>query len=544
MKATSTVNVSVKDRINGNGHTNGVKIGRPFAKDFAQLANLIANVEFQRTTLLKSMLDPKGRDLNEDCGYPAVIGLREYEEMYKRNGIARRVVWAFPSECWRQPPEVYETEEQRHTKFERAYEKLNVRFNLTYYMRLVDGISGIGHFGILLLGLPGEMQSPVPGVGLDDQPNGRGKSNTKLGFVRALPETSVSILRYEENRTSPRYGMPKMYGIGVPKVREGVVDPEEIADAVPVHWTRVIHVAEHRESSEVFAEPIQKDVFNYLLNIRKIMGGSAEMFWKGAFPGYSFEMDPNALAQGAVLDKESIRNEMSMFQNHLQRYFAWQGVKVNSLAPQVADPSKHFDTQIEAISIAKEIPKRILIGSEIGQLASDQDKKNWNERLLDRQTNYLTPRLIRPFVIRLMAVGVLPMVEDFKVAWPDLNAPSGEAIAAVAEKQMNAIYKWIVSGAYKAIPLNEFLTNIMKLPLSDSIAIVKAAMKSLEDPEAAKNPLVIADEREHEQQMEMQKQMGEQKVAQQRELIQEKNIAKKKAKPPSAKKPVKDKRNR
>ena len=48
--------------------------------------------------------------------------------------------------------------------------------------------------------------------------------------------------------------------------------------------------------------------YNRLLDARKILGGSGEMFWRGGFPGYSFEV--NSGMDGAEVDTTSLRSEM------------------------------------------------------------------------------------------------------------------------------------------------------------------------------------------------------------------------------------------
>jgi len=75
---------------------------------------------------------------------------------------------------------------------------------------------------------------------------------------------------------------------------------------------------------------------------------------EGGFPGYSFESTPNLNDLGAdvTLDAATIKAQMDMYQNGLQRYFALLGVQVKSLAPQYVPPSAHLEEQYKAISIA------------------------------------------------------------------------------------------------------------------------------------------------------------------------------------------------
>jgi hypothetical protein len=130
------------------------------------------------------------------------------------------------------------------------------------------------------------------------------------------------------------------------------------------------------------------------------------MYWRGAFPGISLETHPQL--GGDVKFPAGIRQTMSNYMDGLQRYLALTGVSAKTLAPQVVDPTPQIEVQIQAICIKMGIPKRIFEGSERGELASSQDSSAWNGRIRARQDNYLTPRLIVPFIDRLIAVGVLP----------------------------------------------------------------------------------------------------------------------------------------
>src|SRR5688572_14451476 len=75
------------------------------------------NTLLSRAALVRAMTTTD-RDIDKECGYPDIITPDDYWDMYRRNGIARKVVNFFPDECWSLSPEVYETEEQTETPFE------------------------------------------------------------------------------------------------------------------------------------------------------------------------------------------------------------------------------------------------------------------------------------------------------------------------------------------------------------------------------------------------------------------------------------------
>ncbi len=482
---------------------------------------ICANAMMSRSELIKKFMDPR-RDINDECGYPkAVINASTYQDLFDREPIANRVVTVFAKESWQVTPLVFETEDVEDvTEFELGWDELGQSLRgeqcfyqdeegspVWEYLKRLDVQSGIGHFGILLLGfddglpysepvggvgvkigvdreneiargveekpsdrededlLPGEVaaqkrgnprkpgattnrlirlvanERPSPalqpiaanGVGdsistspfargvfskdgtaeqyygvsfQPDEPKPKGE-NVKLNFVRVFPESLVQVVQWESNINSPRFGQPIRYSVTFNDPREqhsGVGLP---LATVYVHWTRVLHVADNLNSSEVVGVPRMRPVLNRLLDLLKLYGGSAEMYWRGAFPGFALSTHPQ-LGGDVNVDVSGIRDMMENYMNGLQRYLALMGMSAQSLAPQVVSPVDQINVQIEAICICLGIPKRVFMGSERGELASSQDDAAWNDRLKGRQNSYITPRIIIPFVDRLIAVGVLP----------------------------------------------------------------------------------------------------------------------------------------
>ena len=272
--------------------------------------------------------------------------------------------------------------------------------NPWHYLHRVDGLSGIGSFGILLLGFDdgGELSDPVPGIMADGSRDPDSTKEHRLLYLRAFDQTLVQVQSYETDRNNPRYGQPRSYYVKFmdPLLLSTSVQPS-IQDYTTqiVHWTRVIHIADNRMSSEVFGVPRQQCVLNRLFDLRKILGGSGEMFWRGSMPGWAFETPPE-LGTDVELDDQSIKDQMEAMQSGLQRYIALTGMKARSLAPQVSSPTQHVDEQIRAICTSIGVPMRILQGTESDHLASQQDAVTWNRRLRRRQQIYLTPYVIGP----------------------------------------------------------------------------------------------------------------------------------------------------
>ena len=272
----------------------------------------------------------------------------------------------------------------------------------------------------------------------------------------------------EADVNSPRFGFPTMYTMEF----EGTASSETQVTK-EVHWTRVIHIADGRESSEINGTPRMQPVYNRLLDLRKILGGSGEMFWKGGFPGLSFESESEP--GDTAIDFDSLKTQMDSYMNGMQRYLATEGMTVKSLAPQVASPKEHVETNMRNIAISMGVPYRIFLGTEEAKLASAQDMRTWNKRIAARQTNYVSPYIIKPFVDRMIIFGILPEPTEYTVDWPDLNAPTDEDKATVAKILTEAISKYVAGGVDALIPPMEFLTTILGMSQEEVEAIETAA---------------------------------------------------------------------
>lgn len=460
---------------------------------------MIENLSVMRQQLMKNLLDPV-RDIDEACHYPKVITTEMYSYMYEREGVAQRVVGLEPEDSWALDPEIEDNEDPEDTEFEKAWTKLADEKNLLHFLHRIDELSGIGRFGVMLLGLSDgeELSKPVDGISEKGVVTGR-STPLELMYLRVFDEAVVKIKSTEGDKTNPRFGKPTVYQINFQETTENedTTASDTTSQDKLVHWSRIIHIADNRKTSEVYGVPRMKKVYNRLMDIRKILSGSGEMFWKGAFPGYSFEMDPKALEDGATIDPDSIRAEFEKYSNGLQRYLATKGLTVKSLAPQVADPKSHMETELRYIAITLSIPFRIFMGTEEAKLASSQDTDTWNKRIARRQDKYVTPLVIRPFIDRLIGFGVLPVPEEetYTVKWPDLSTPSETTAAEVMVKKTEALAKYVSGDVSAIMPPEVYLDMIMLLDSDEIKTIMEEAMKNIrigtDDPEEKKVPAKV-----------------------------------------------------
>jgi hypothetical protein len=382
------------------------------------------------------------RDVYEALGYPLILTFDDYYSRYQRQDIAKAIIDRPAKATWRGKFKVFESNDDKETQLEKDFNELNDRLRLKSVFFRADKLSGIGTYGAMFLGLndaksDAEQINPVHG-------------KPKLLYVKPLTQNSAQIKTKVENSADPRFGLPELYSINV------ATDNRE-AKTIDVHWTRVVHIVRNKQESEIEGEPELKAVYNRLMDIEKLVGSSAEMFWRGGRPGFHAGIDPDYDVDGDAED--AFQSQIDEYEHNLRRILFSQGTTITPLAMQVADPSGHLDIQIQMISSETGIPKRILTGSERGELSSQQDKDEWDDYVESRREDLAESQIIRPFVDRLIDFGILakPGKDGYQVQWPDLRTSSDEEKAKVGEIRARALQAYAANTAAQDIlPENAF----------------------------------------------------------------------------------------
>jgi len=409
------------------------------------------------------LLDSGSRDIDTEAGYLPIISVAAYGQMYDREGLGQRVVHLWSDECWLATPTFRETERDKETTWETNWKAWDRKTRFVRSLYTLDQISGVGHFGAMFLGLSDKLSPDQPVKGWErGEPESPGRE-LQLLFTRCFDERSVTIDKFDTDPMSPRFGMPSYYrfNLNTTNPLADAVEPNK-PNHVTVHWSRVIHYADNCRSSPIYGVPRQRPVFNYLLNVRKIAAGSPEMMWKGGCPGLSFELMPELLTSGqsVQIDKEALREEMQRFSDGLQRYVAVEGVTTKTLPVQVADPGPHIDQQLRLISITMDVPKRLLEGSERGELSSEQDGDNWKMRVQRQREMYRVPDLVEPAIERLMLLGVVPQLEDLIIGWGTEKSLTPEKRADIAEKLTRAMGAYVAQDVSLLVPPEIWLREV------------------------------------------------------------------------------------
>ncbi|MDH3359946.1 MAG: DUF1073 domain-containing protein [Desulfobulbaceae bacterium] len=403
------------------------------------------------------------RDIYTALGYPKTITFQQYYDKYRRQDIAGRLVDAPVDGAWEQKPKILEPN-TKDTQFEKDWKELVDKFKIWNIITRVDKLSRIGEYAILFLGFDD--------IETTDDLRNEVQGTPELQYLQPYKQDNAEITEWVKDAGDPRYGMPLIYRLTIEK--SGAI---EGTSQISVHHSRIIHMAEGLLESNIYGLPALERVYNRLLNIELIIGGSAEMFWQGAFPGYAFVAADDAdMTQTA----SAIEDEIDMFVHDFKRYMKLQGLEVTKLTSDVASPKDHLESQLTMISVASGIPTRVLTGSERGELASSQDEAHWNNKLDSRRVDHCEPNILRALIDRLIKYKILaaPGADGYKVEWPDLNSPTDKDKADVAKTLSGALKDYMTNPETEMLlPFESYLEEILQLPPEAVTRIIEARDK-------------------------------------------------------------------
>ena len=390
------------------------------------------------------------RDLFEVFGYKRQLESKDYVGRYRRGDIARRLVCAYPDACWSTPPwPTDDKESQEESPWELAFKAIAKSNKLWKVIKQADILAQIHPYSIIVLGLSGSEQLSEPVLGGAKQ----------LIYLRAFGADVATVATWVTDTTNPRFGLPDTYKLTVSSGRESVAP--QTTDII-IHHSRVLHIAERTLEDPVNGIPFLESVWNRLDDLDKIAGSSAEVWWLNGRGGLNMDVDKEVELDTDT--KKNLNDQIENYLHNLSRIFKTQGVDIKPINFAIEDPEKHADLQLILISGATAIPKRILTGSERGELASSQDENNFNTRIKERRTNFCQAEILEPLMERLIALGVMKAAKMWEWMWPDLDALSEKDAAVVAKDKASAIATYAnCPTADTLIPPRQFVEDVLKM---------------------------------------------------------------------------------
>lgn len=429
---------------------------------FQALSALIA-----RTRLAVGMGIQYGgdRDLYEALGYPLTIDYVDYYAKYTRLDIAKAVIDRPVNATWRGILELEETGKSEVTEFENEWVNLRDSLNLKKNFSRLDKLANLGRYAVLFLGF-----ADAVSVEKYAMPVVKG---SKLKYVRPFSEASAKIAAYEENSKNIRFGKPKFYDITFANLGNGQTQ------TLKVHYSRVIHVIEDQLESEVFGAPKLESIYNRLMDLEKIVGGDGEMFWRGARPGYTGKIDKDF--GGGPQTEAELKAQFDEYDHNLRRFLVSEGLDLKALESQISDPKNHVEIQLQMISAVTGIPKRILTGSERGELSSEQDSEEYRAFVQERRDEKAEVNIVRPFVNAMIDYKVLPAPSTgrYTLAWPNVYDLNPKQKSEIGKNRADALRLYTTNSLSQIIlPFESF----MELGLGMTDQEIELAMQRRKKP--------------------------------------------------------------
>jgi len=381
------------------------------------------------------------------------LQFESYYVRYIRQPEAKAVIDKPVNDTWQENPIIHDAAhvdtEAPESEFETKVRELmsgdHTRREPAERLKVLDKLARLGHYAVMVFGFSDgrDMETPVGGVSPNLTMDGdemieyegrRGVSVPEdlgeaefdglddLMYLAVFGEDRVTDMDSVHDMNSPRFRLPEQFDLITEEIEPG--DESSRYNAQTVHWTRVLHAPEGTLEDDLNGIPALKPIFHELLNIDKIRAASGEGYWRAGYQG--LHVRPPQDSQGKFMQFENggedVHQEIQDFLKNFDRTLATPA-QIDSIDSSVSNPINHLDANYQAISAATDIPKSILSGKDRADTANATDLTKYERTIASRRNNHATPNIVKPFIQRMIQVGILPEPEGdgFVVEWPPLE---------------------------------------------------------------------------------------------------------------------------
>lgn len=361
-----------------------------------------------------------------DYGYPFTLDFFKYWNMYRRFGVARRVVELYPDQTWSDDPIVVGND----GAFNRDLKKLNETLGLWRRLKGLDTRQRVGRYAGLFMRV---RDGKKPNEAID------GKLSGLAALVDMIPlyESQLEVSTIQDDPQEDDFGMPTMY-----QFNGGTVGDrnEKSGASFQIHPSRIIIASEDSDNSGIYGISALESVYNSLMDLRKILGAGGEGFYKNAAQSIVMNLkDPEKATSVTVKKLEKFNDEVDDFMRDRMRRSLWTlGMETDALQSNLVNPKDFAMNSLYDISAGSNIPVALLIGNQTGRLAGDQDTEGFLSQVQSRRLDFGTD-IVKAAVNWMIKWGVLPS-STYETEWPDAMAPSDEKKLGNAES-MSTINK-------------------------------------------------------------------------------------------------------
>jgi len=442
---------------NDGSRFNQTASDNPFAGGRSGLASSLNSDQIQ-DTLYAALKYPSDENLDFD----------QYFGRFTRQGLANGILNKYVDDSWQQTPVIKDgiqeinqpKENENSTDFETDLRKfftnsgpgIGLRSPPLQRMIAADIIASLGEYAVVVFGFSdgGDISDEISEGDLSSD------GLEGITYIEVYPDTQADI-NIVEDINDERYGRPQSY-----EVSRQTEELGQISNTV--HHTRAVHVVEGAIMDSLRGLPFFQPIINRLVDADKILGASAEGYWRGGYQGYVVRPPEDSLGRTLQFeDSSDIEEEIEDHLENFSRTIATTG-NIEPLDPNVSSPADHMNQQYKAISAALDIPQSVLTGNETGERSTTEDSKMWSQTIARRRNTYVEPSILRPMIDKLVWAGIISAPEsesgEYTVNWSSLDEPSKKEMAQIASGFGSAVASLTGGQASRLGTMAEFRKEI------------------------------------------------------------------------------------
>jgi hypothetical protein len=385
------------------------------------LINEIANHLSQSLRGIHGTRDTKHTQAWDDYGYKNTLEFEDHYQMYRRFGIAKAGIKMPVNMCWKTFPKIMQGEEgdaderKDSTEWEAVIKKIFSKNSLMRKLKRVDEFQRVGHYGAFVVQVRGNAQQATWNKPLD-----RIRVDQIVKFI-PLYEVQLKPTEWDNNEQSERYGQPLTYQFQESELNDSTTQDNRLR-SVTVHHSRVIIFAEGADDDSIYGVPANEAGFNDLITMEKIIGAGGEGFWKSAAMKTVYTNTSKDAPAPSIEEVDEMDSAISDFVSGLDKHLMINGFDPKVLSASMADPKQPFSIALQSYSAGIEVASKLLVGSQEGKLASEEDARFTMSAMQSRREDWGSI-MVSSAVDWLMDHGIIQRSEYY-IEWDDLLAPS------------------------------------------------------------------------------------------------------------------------
>lgn len=358
------------------------------------------------------------RSITQAGGYPHVITLDQHWDMAQHQGIGYNLAYGIVNDTWKEFPVIFDgdcDEERRETnptEFEKAIDETFERLDVPSRLKALDLAQRPMRYGAMMF-VTSEAEGTTTKMPL------KVNSIEYLQKINVFHEAQLQVATAETNPGSINYGMPIDYDV---RVNVAGSTNEWETSGYTVNASRVYAFGEGALDGSIYGVPCNESCFEALMDIRKTRMAGAEGYFQNASNKYAVHLDNGA----TPADAKAIAEEIEDFDDEISRSMLLGGGKLSLLQTTLQDPTNPWTIALNECAAAHSKPMTIIIGSQTGERASNNDLTFWNNVVSDR-CNSVGTQMITGFIKTLQERFNFPKpTGKMEIVWRDFNEMTTE----------------------------------------------------------------------------------------------------------------------